>query len=399
MPATAREPSGTLVLVLCGQPLQNPRRAVFALDRRDFETAFLGLDQRDARVHARGRIAIDAELLQALGDRLGDDRGCQVGLRAQQPVLARGRAAPFAAAVISLPVALVELAEHVRPHIGAPVVELFLDLVLDDLPLLLDDEDLLKALREGARDRRLERPDDVDLVQPDAELPAGGFVEAEVAQRLARVVVGLAGSDQAESVVRAGDHVVVSRRGSACSRGCRRGAHTTCSPSAALPVRARRRASGCAGRLRASRNRSASRCRSGPDRRNTLDADSTISWIVFMPDQTPAKRLSANACRPHVEDVLHARREEHRQAAGLEDVVALVCGGRALGDVVVACDRDHAAVLRRAGHVGLLEDIRGSGPRPGPCRTRCRTRRRTCCSADRDRVAASPRRRSRRALH
>ena len=59
----------------------------------------------------------------------------------------------------------------------------------------------------------------------------------------------------------------------------------------------------------------------------------------------------------HVEDVLHARREEHRQAAGLEDVVALVRRGRALGDVVVAGDRDHAAVLRGAGHVGVLEDV------------------------------------------
>ena len=41
---------------------------------------------------------------------------------------------------------VVELAEHVRPHVGAPVVELFLQLVLDDLALFLDDEDLLQAL-------------------------------------------------------------------------------------------------------------------------------------------------------------------------------------------------------------------------------------------------------------
>ena len=59
----------------------------------------------------------------------------------------------------------------------------------------------------------------------------------------------------------------------------------------------------------------------------------------------------------HVEDVLHARREEHRQAAGLEDVVALVRRGRALGDVVVAGEGDHAAVLGGAGQVGVLEDV------------------------------------------
>ena len=31
---------------------------------------------------------------------------------------------------------------------------------------------------------------------------------------------------------------------------------------------------------------------------DTLADDSTISWIVFTPAQTPAKRLIANACRP-----------------------------------------------------------------------------------------------------
>ena len=58
-----------------------------------------------------------------------------------------------------------------------------------------------------------------------------------------------------------------------------------------------------------------------------------------------------------VEDFLRAAGEEHRQAAGLEDVVALVGGGAALGHMVVAGDGDHAAVRRGAGHVGVLEHV------------------------------------------
>ena len=54
--------------------------------------------------------------------------------------LARDHSPPEAS-----PSVLVELAEHVRAHVGPPVVELFLDLVLDDLALLLDDQDLLQA--------------------------------------------------------------------------------------------------------------------------------------------------------------------------------------------------------------------------------------------------------------
>ncbi len=61
-----------------------------------------------------------------------------------------------------------------------------------------------------------------------------------------------------------------------------------------------------------------------------------------------------------VQNFLHAAGEEHRRAAGLEDVVALVRSGAALGHVVVARNRDHAAVLGRAGHVGVLEHVRAA---------------------------------------
>ena len=57
-----------------------------------------------------------------------------------------------------------------RAHVVAPVVELLLQLVLDDLPLLLDDEDLVQALGEVAHAFRLERPRHRDLVHAQAHL-------------------------------------------------------------------------------------------------------------------------------------------------------------------------------------------------------------------------------------
>jgi hypothetical protein len=62
----------------------------------------------------------------------------------------------------------------------APVVELFLELVLDDLALFLDDQDLLQAGGELARDGGLQRPHHVDLVQADAQPAAGVVVQAQV---------------------------------------------------------------------------------------------------------------------------------------------------------------------------------------------------------------------------
>ena len=61
-----------------------------------------------------------------------------------------------------------------------------------------------------------------------------------------------------------------------------------------------------------------------------------------------------------VQNFLHAGRKKHRQAAGLEDVIALVRSGRALGHMVITGHRQRAAPGCGAGHVGMLEHVRGA---------------------------------------
>ena len=61
-----------------------------------------------------------------------------------------------------------------------------------------------------------------------------------------------------------------------------------------------------------------------------------------------------------VQNFLHAGREKQGQAAGLEDVIALVRRSRTLGHVVVTGHRQRAAPGRGAGHVGMLEHVRGA---------------------------------------
>ena len=56
-----------------------------------------------------------------------------------------------------------------------------------------------RPLREVARAVRLPAARHADLVQADADVGGRLLVEAEVGQRLARVVVGLAGGDDAEA--------------------------------------------------------------------------------------------------------------------------------------------------------------------------------------------------------
>src|SRR4029453_15480975 len=82
-------------------------------------------------------------------------------VRRQQP-----RAGRLAAAAAPL-AAVVELADHARrAHAFLPVVELFLDLVLDELALLLDHQDLFQAFGEPPSALRLEGPGTAHFVDP-----------------------------------------------------------------------------------------------------------------------------------------------------------------------------------------------------------------------------------------
>ena len=65
---------------------------------------------------------------------------------------------------------VVHLADDARPHIVAPVEQLLLDLVLDDLAALLDDENLFEANGEFTHSLRLQRPGHADLVEPQSDL-------------------------------------------------------------------------------------------------------------------------------------------------------------------------------------------------------------------------------------
>ncbi|MPM20908.1 hypothetical protein SDC9_67346 [bioreactor metagenome] len=317
------------------------------------QRTFARFDDGDALVHAARNVGIHAQLLQTLGNGLGDDRRRQIGLGAQQPVLAGVGHAPFAARVVAFD--LVELAEHVGTHVGAPVVKLFLELVFDDLALFLDHQDFLQPFGKFARDGGFQRPHHIHLVQANAEPMAGALVQPQISQRLARVVEGLAAGDDAEAVVGALDHVVVQPVGTHIGQ---RGVPLVVHEARFLLQR----------RIRPADVQAARRHLEvfGQDDVHAIRIDRHAGRrLHHFLDRLHARPQAGKAAhrkrvQPHVEDVLHAAREEHRQAAGLEDVVALVRGGGTLADVVVTRNRDHAAVLGGARHVGVLEHVRAT---------------------------------------
>ena len=136
----------------------------FALGQHDGHLCRLLLGFQHLQPRRDGRRG--EETADALGDDARDARHRQFAGGRQQPVAVRQ-----VAGIARGPLAFfVEFADDARAHVIAPVVQLFLQLVFEQLALFLDDEDFLQPFGEVAHAFRLERPDHADLVQANADL-------------------------------------------------------------------------------------------------------------------------------------------------------------------------------------------------------------------------------------
>ena len=170
---------------------------------------FFSLDDGQLRLDAGDGVGIHTELEHALSNSLGNQRGIEVGIGAQQGVGAGVRLRPFTAVTGHV----IELTQHIGSHIRTPVVELFFELVFNDLALFFDHQNFLQSCGELACKLRVQRPHHGDFVQANAQTAASVIVQTQVKQGLACVVEGFAAGDQPQAValapVGALDHVVI----------------------------------------------------------------------------------------------------------------------------------------------------------------------------------------------
>ena len=99
-------------------------------------------------------------------------------------------------------VVVIHLADDAWPHVVAPVEQLALDLVLDDLASFLDDENLFEADGEFPDALRLQRPWHSDLQKPQTNLCGDLLGNAQFTQRLTDVLVAFSRRHDAEPRVR-----------------------------------------------------------------------------------------------------------------------------------------------------------------------------------------------------
>ena len=325
------------------------------------ECTFLGLDDRDPRFDPSADVGgqrttelgrVLARVQQTGRDRLGDQRRRQLAQPGQQPLSLRHRPLPAPA------VLFVELAVDARAHVVAPVVELLLQGVFEHLALLLDHQDLVESGRELAHRRGLERPHHPALEDADAEPLASLPIEPEILERLHRVEVRLAAGHDAEPGARRIDHRVVEpvrphvseRRVPLVVEQPRLLRERRIRPPDVEPVRIVMRIG------EVLRDHDPHAVRIDLHRRRRLDH---LGHGLHR-DPQPRPPRHRPAVQTEVEVLLHRRRVEDRQAAGLEHMVGLMRQRRALRAVVVTGEHQHAAVTRGPGRIRVLEHVAGA---------------------------------------
>ncbi len=305
------------------------------------ESRILGVGQHGLRLLQRPQLLLDLgiglEAQDALGDGDGDLVGVERALHGEEPV-----------------VLLILLADDDR-RIGR--AEQFLaDLHFDQRALLLDDDDHVEAFGEVLQALRLDRPDATELVETDAEVVGLDLVDAEIVEGLAHVEIGLAGRDDSDlrrRPARSDDAVDLV------------GAEEGEDRVALVFLQARFLIENAVART----NGKAADGHLEVGGRDDFDAvdravdgGRRLDRVLQALDADPYARVARQreTVDAVVEDFLHAGRRHDRHHDVDEMEVGLVRCGGGFSRMVVAHQDERAAVLRRAGEIGVAEDVAGA---------------------------------------
>ncbi len=248
--------------------------------------------------------------------------------------------------------ALVLLAHHRGAMPGFDIIEDALELVLDEAALLLDHQHVLQPFRELPRAALFQGPGQRHLVDAQAERFGVAVADAEIGHCLPQIEIGLAGGDDTEPRRLAVEHDAVERIG-AGEGGDRRHLrteqptlrlHRRIGPADVEPVR---------------RHLEIGRNHDSDARRVAVDRSGAFHRLRDRLEADPATRVARQreAEDAEVEIILQGGWVDDRHQRCGHYLFALMRQGRGLAAVVVAGQRQHAAVARGAGGIGMLQGI------------------------------------------
>ena len=244
-----------------------------------------------------------------------------------------------------------EFADDLRRALAA--IEDGADLIFDQRPLFLDDDDEVEAGGEVAHDDGVERPDHADLEQAQAQRLAG-LNEAEIAERLQEVLPGLARRDDPDAGVLAAAQDAVQPVGA--GEGERGGKLVMVEPLFLRQRQVDRPGADAAGRV--------ARAIGNDDRRRIgadIDGAAALGDVGHHLHADPAagKARHGDAEKAEVDQFLGVRRIEDGHADGDERGVGEIDRGRGSRAVIVAGQRQRPALRRSAGEIGVTEGVAG----------------------------------------
>ncbi|MBA7466074.1 hypothetical protein ES707_01247 [subsurface metagenome] len=249
-------------------------------------------------------------------------------------------------------VVIVHLADDARADVVAPVEQLLLDLVLDDLAPFLDDEDLFEPDRKLTHTFRLQRPGHADLVETNADLGRNLLGNPEFAQRLADILVALAGCHDAVAGIRriqgnAVDLVGAGERNRRIALVVLQAQVLLIAIVGPADVEATRRHLEVGGDDE------------GLHLVGEVDLGRGLHGLGDHLHADPATGVARHrdTQQAHLDHFMDAGGIEIGHQRGNKGVVGLMRDGRGLCAVVVAGKHQHAAILGRTCRVGVAEDV------------------------------------------
>ena len=225
-------------------------------------------------------------------------------------------------------------------------------LILDQRPLLFDEQDFLIALHKGPHLRGFDRPGEPRLVKTDAESLATFLIDPEPGQRLKHVEPGLSCRDDPEPLLRSVPDNPVDAVG--CGKSKRHGQLIAHQPPLGFhwlmphaDMNPARRSGNTLG------------LSIGGRQRRQIDRRRGLKQFVHALESHPEPRVARHrpAKQAELQKVRDGRRIENRDRRGDHGLFRLVRQRGRFGAVIVTERHQHATMPRGSRQIGMLERI------------------------------------------
>ena len=213
-------------------------------------------------------------------------------------------------------------------------------------------KNFFQTSRKLAHTGSLKRPAHANLIKTQTNIACDFFVDAQIIQRLTRIEIRFTGAEDAKARTRAIPNDAIQSVGACIGQG---GVPLVIDQTCFLIKHCIRPANIQPAGRHLEIFRQHDLYAIGVD----IDSGAGLHHIGHAFHRHPQAGVTTHgpAVQTVIQIFLHGGWVQHRNAAGFEDMFALVCVGGRLGCMVITCQHQHATMLGAARAIGVLEHI------------------------------------------